>query len=132
MRVCAGENMVQTAQDSAGVICAVRDRLQRNFNHRGDEGGGNAVPGNVGHQDADMFLVGTDEVVKITCYGCHGPIAGADAETLNTGTPLGRIAACIVRAISSSFSTATRRRSLVKTCCTATYPNENRSIPKPR
>src|SRR5437660_6530 len=50
------------------------------FDHGGDECGGDTVAGYVGDEEAGLLRIGEEEVVEVSGYGGHRDVAGGDGE----------------------------------------------------
>src|SRR5271156_4078116 len=85
-----GEDAIQAAQYLARLMSAVHQRLHRHLYHGGDECGPDAMPGDVGHEEAYPVLIDGDEFIEIAGDGGHRKIGGTDAKTLDARDAAGK------------------------------------------
>ena len=81
----AVEDGVHAGEERGGVGCVGALRGGGEFDHGGDECGGDTVAGDVGDEEAGLLRVGDEEVVEVSGYGGHGNVAGGDAEVRGGG-----------------------------------------------
>ena len=60
------------------------------FDHGGDESGGDAVAGDVGDEEAGLLGIGDEEVVEVSGDGGHGNVAGGDLKVVGLGIGQGQ------------------------------------------
>ena len=75
-----GESSFHSAQYCSRIIRAGHHRLHRHLDHRGNQGGRNAVSGDIGDEEASPVWVDSDKPVEISSDSGHRIISGADAQ----------------------------------------------------
>ena len=80
---------------------------------------------NIGDEEPSPVGIDGDEPVEISCDGGHGTTTRAIRIRLSSGTLLGRIEACISRAMASSFSSSKQAAFVSKHFSAAIHPCEN-------
>ena len=80
-RQLTGED--QSTQPLTRLAGAGGHRLHRHFDHRLDESGRDAVPGDVGHEDADSVLIDGNEFIEVPGDGRHRTIRSVDVKSVD-------------------------------------------------
>ena len=81
----AVENGVHSVEELCGVGCVGTLRGGGEFDHGGDECGGDSVTGYIGDEQAGLLRSGDEEVVEVSGDGGHGNVAGGDLEVGGVG-----------------------------------------------
>jgi len=81
----AAQGAVEAREHGLWILGAPDHGLGGNLNHGRDQGGGNAVPGDIGDEDADMSFVDREKFVEVSGDGGHGAVGGADVESIEVG-----------------------------------------------
>ena len=76
----AAKSAIQAGENARGIVSVRKLGGESNFEHGGDERGGNSVASHVGDQNADAFFVEDEEIVEIAGDGAHGEVASGDVE----------------------------------------------------
>ena len=117
----AGECAAETPQHFGRIVRVAVNRMHGDLDHGGNQRGGHAVSADICHQKTNLVLVDGNKCVEVAGYGGHGQIRGGYAQVGDLWNAwLGRIENCNWRAISSSLSIESKRRSLLMIISTAT------------
>src|SRR6476620_6060843 len=71
---------IHPREESCGISRLRTLRCGCQFDHRCNQGGGNAVAGNVGDEESGARVIGENEIVKVSCDGSHRYVAGGDVK----------------------------------------------------
>ena len=74
------ERLVHTGQHGRRTLGVIPLRRERHLDHRSNQGGRNAVAGDIGHEDADALGVNLQEIVEVARDRRHRPVSCGDGE----------------------------------------------------
>lgn len=79
------ERTIQTIENAGWIVRVSRLSREGDLQHRGDEGGGDAVSSNVGDQNADPPFIDAKEIIEIAGNGAHGHVTCSNFEPFKHG-----------------------------------------------